>query len=321
MRKYEHLERLGHRNNADITIGEVFVFPKIDGTNASVWVDEWGDIKCGNRRRTLSLDKDHAGFMAWVYGDSGAALMLRVFVKTNPDLILYGEWLVPHSLKTYREDAWRKFYVFDVYDKRTGEYLHYNKYSKLLEEAAVDYVAPLCMITNPRIGDLKAQTETNTYLIAENAGLGEGVVAKNYEWRTPHRDQVWAKIVRNEFKEKNNKEFGYTLKTGSRLIENEIAEFYVTPTLVSKTLAKVLLDVSNDISEPGVDPNMPDFENYMAANYRGKIIPQLLNRVYHDMVTEEIWNILKKFKNATIDFKTLQSLVTVKTKQYAPELF
>ena len=37
--KYQHLERLGTTEVEGIEVGEVYVFPKLDGTNASVWVD------------------------------------------------------------------------------------------------------------------------------------------------------------------------------------------------------------------------------------------------------------------------------------------
>lgn len=33
--KYQHLERLGNQETNGILDGEVYVFPKIDGTNAS----------------------------------------------------------------------------------------------------------------------------------------------------------------------------------------------------------------------------------------------------------------------------------------------
>ena len=60
-RKYDHLERLGHRNTQNIEMGLVHVFPKLDGTNAVVW---WGgeQILCGSRRRMITPDDDNAGF-------------------------------------------------------------------------------------------------------------------------------------------------------------------------------------------------------------------------------------------------------------------
>ena len=44
-----------------IELGKVYVFPKIDGTNGSVWIDD-GIIKAGSRNRELTLDNDNAGF-------------------------------------------------------------------------------------------------------------------------------------------------------------------------------------------------------------------------------------------------------------------
>jgi len=47
-KKYQHLERYGTDDVADIEFGEVLIFPNLDGTNASVWLDEEGNIKAGS---------------------------------------------------------------------------------------------------------------------------------------------------------------------------------------------------------------------------------------------------------------------------------
>ena len=39
---------------------------------------------------------------------------LLEYLKANPTHRLFGEWLIPHRLRTYRDDAWKRFYVFDV---------------------------------------------------------------------------------------------------------------------------------------------------------------------------------------------------------------
>lgn len=43
-RKYQKLERFGMTSVENIEIGNCVIFPKIDGTNASVWLDN-GEIK------------------------------------------------------------------------------------------------------------------------------------------------------------------------------------------------------------------------------------------------------------------------------------
>ena len=75
-RKYDHLERLRHRNCRGIEMGLVHVFPKLDGTNASVWWDGHA-VQCASRRRVLSREDDNAGFFAWVHSEDPMAEQLR----------------------------------------------------------------------------------------------------------------------------------------------------------------------------------------------------------------------------------------------------
>lgn len=45
---YQHVEKLGTAEVDGILDGTVYVFPKLDGANASVWLDD-GEVKCGSR--------------------------------------------------------------------------------------------------------------------------------------------------------------------------------------------------------------------------------------------------------------------------------
>lgn len=101
-RKYQHIERYGTEEVQGIENGTCYVFPKIDGTNASVWMNNEGKICAGSRNRQLSIDKDNAGFLKSIIEDDN----IKRYLMTNPTHRLYGEWLVPHSLKTYRDDVW-----------------------------------------------------------------------------------------------------------------------------------------------------------------------------------------------------------------------
>ncbi len=330
-RQYDHLERQGHRNTRGLEEGRVYVFPKIDGTNASVWSDGT-NVFAGSRKRQLSKDADNAGFYAWLLSDDPKAMSLRGLALAYPELIFYGEWLVPHTLKTYTEDAWRHFYIFDVF-KRSEDYrgyMNFEAYAFLLADTGVDFIDPLAIYTNPTGAQLKAETENNDFLITEGQGIGEGVVVKNYGWRDEGvQDRVWGKFVRSEFKSSHRRTQGAPEKEGKTEVERTIAEEFVTPTLVDKNLAKVLIDVFNGLS---VDshaemtdlesrPEHPDFHTFMVNNYRGRIIPQLLGRVWNDLIEEEMWNILKKHKGATIDFGRLQALTTIQIKTIATDLF
>lgn len=289
-KKYQHVERFGTIETGGIENGMCYVFPKIDGTNASLWWDD--GLQAGSRNRHLTLDNDNAGFFDW----AGNQNRFEYFFSDYPNLRLYGEWLVPHTLKTYQESAWRNFYVFDV--MAGEEYLPYDEYSKLLEKYGIEYIPPICKVENPTYERLVNQLEKNGYLIEDGKGTGEGIVIKNYEYKNRFGRTIWAKIVKNEFKAKHAKVSVTELKE-SKIIEQEIADRFVTKSLVEKEFAKI------------------ESEN----GWSSKLIPRLLSTIYYCLVKEESWNFIKEFKNPTIDFKRLQYFTNNKVKELIPHLF
>jgi len=301
LRKYSHLERVGHRNTRDIELGKVHIFPKIDGTNVRACITD-GELQCGSRNRVLPRDDDHFGFVEWSYRDDIREHLMKVINDLGGEsrgIIVYGEWLVKHTLGTYRDDAWRKLYVFDVYSTGDERYLSYDEYCNYFDELhdEIQLVRPLAIATNPTEDQLGVQLEANTYLIKDGEGTGEGIVLKNYGWTNYDGKQVWAKIVKNEFREKNKAAFG-TPKIGEAFqVESAIALEYVTKTLVLKEQAKL----------QGIERHI--------------LIPRLLGTVFHCVIQEELWTALKKHKMPTIDFKALRRYCEFKTKEHAEDLF
>ena len=298
-RKYQHVERFGTSEVENIEIGTCYVFPKIDGTNSSVWLGDDGMIHAGSRNRELTFEKDNAGFYATISKDE----RVTAYLQEHPTHRLFGEWLVPHSLKTYRDDAWRRFYVFDVCvdaDNETGlEYLPYEVYQPLVAEFGLDYLAPIRIVKNGCLDDFIKCVNENNFLIADGKGVGEGVVIKNYDFYNRYLRQTWAKIVTSEFREKHHKEMGAPV-SANRLVEEDIVDKFVTRAFVEKEYAKIVN--AND-------------------GWTSKMIPQLLSRVFHELITEEIWNILKAFKNPTINFKALNTMTIAQIKRIMPEIF
>lgn len=296
-KKYQHIERFGTTEVEGIEFGECYIFPKIDGTNASVWIDENGKIQAGSRRRQLSTEDDNAGFCNWVVSQQN----IIDFLKENDKLTLYGEWLVPHSLKTYKDDSWRRFYVFDVVltNEEKIEYLHYHVYKPMLEKFNIEYIPPIAIIEKPSYDQLISQLSKNNYLIQDGKGSGEGIVIKNYDFVNRFGRITWAKIVTSEFKEKHHKTMGAPKIQGKKLIEEEIAEKYVTKALCEKVFSKI--------------------EN--ECGFSSSQIPRLLNTIYYEVVKEECWNFVKENKNPTINFGTLLHFVFNKAKQCLPKLF
>lgn len=298
-KRYQHVERYGTDEVDGIEIGKCYIFPKLDGTNGSLWLDDNGNIKAGSRNRELTLEQDNQGFYAYILSNEN----IKRYLKKHPTHRLYGEWLVPHSLHTYREDAWRRFYIFDVcLDKEDGdvEYIPYDIYKPMLEEFNLDYISVLAIIKNPSYEQLINILKQNIFLIEDGKGIGEGIVIKNYDFYNKWKRQTWAKIVSSEFKEQHAKIMGPPEINGKTLIEEKIIDDFCTSAFIEKEYAKIVNEMNG---------------------WQSKYIPMLFDRVYSELVKEEIWNIIKKYKNPKIDFKTLYALLVNKVKEVKKELF
>lgn len=294
---YQHVLRIGDAAVEGILTGKVYLFPKIDGTNGAVWADS--GVQAGSRRRVLDLgeDRDNAGFFAYIKQQEKYAK----FLEAHPELVLWGEWLVPHTIKNYRDDAWRKFYVFDVGtvdENDVKHYLPYDVYSKMLDEFDIEYLTPLKIIMNPSLDDLYFTAENNFYLMKQGE-IGEGIVCKNYDFINEFGHVIWGKVVRNSFKEQHYKTMGSPESTTS-YIEQKIVDKYMDKMLVEKEYAKIVND---------------------KGSWDTKLIPMLFGLVQHAFIEDYLWNILKDFKNPKIDFKLLNSFIIGKVKELKPELF
>lgn len=289
-KKYQHVERFGTIETEGIEYGTCYIFPKLDGTNSQLWFDN--GLQAGSRNRHLSIHDDNAGFYNWALSQ----VMFHLFFIEYPNLRLYGEWLVPHTLKTYSDNSWKHFYVFDVMDEEN--YLPYETYKQILDEFGIEYIPPICAIKNPTYEGLIYNLKKNTYLIKDGHGTGEGIVIKNYSYKNKFGRITWAKIVKNEFKASHHKCETTEIK-GKKMIEEEIVNKFVTQSLVEKEYAKIEGE----------------------SGWSSKYIPRLLNTVYYCLVKEECYNFVKEFKNPTVDFKRLQFFVNNKVKEVMPQLF
>lgn len=272
--------------------GICHVFYKIDGTNASVWKSTGGDICCGSRNRELTLENDNQGFAAWVEDNHN---MLNAFFLREPTVTLYGEWLVPHSLKTYRDDSWRDFYVFDVVNE-LGSHVPYDDYRPMLEHRGINYIPPLATIKNPTHEQLtRFLDKTGQFLVKDGEGNGEGVVIKNYDYRNRFGRQTWGKIVTNEFKERHHKEMGAPIVNNTLSVEEKIVDEFLSESFIEKELEKI----------------KAENEGF----WNNRFLPRLFGVVQHEFVKDHIHLILKKFKQPKIDFKQLNVWIIRKCKE------
>ena len=181
-----------------------------------------------------------------------------------------------------------------------GQYIDYETYKEILDEHDIEYIPPLFKVANPTEERIAKALDINDYLIKDGEGVGEGIVVKNYNYVNKFGRITWAKLVTSEFKDKHKKAMGCNEVKEKLRIEQEIAEEFITTALIEKTYAKIKLD---------------------EGNFTSKQIPRLLETIYHDLVVEDIWQILKKHKFPTIDFKVLKRFSIVQIKALKPELF
>jgi hypothetical protein len=298
-RQYMHVERLESEEVAGLLDGQCHIFPKIDGTNGSIWLDEEsGNIYAGSRKRQLIGEKDNFDFYT-NYLLQKTYNQYADFFLEYPYLRLYGEYLVPHTLRIYRKDAWGKFYIFDVFDEMLMRFVPYEDYVDCLKTFDLTWIPELALVDYPTMDDLVKLLDLNTYLIQDGAGIGEGLVIKRYDFVNPYGRTVWAKLVKTEFKEENKLAFGVPHWKKGTPLEAQIAELFITTGRVEKTLAKMNSE----------------------GPWTSKRIPELFGRVYNDIVEEEMWEIIKRWKDPIINFRRLRSCIVDQVKKVKPELF
>lgn len=277
--KYQHVERDG------ILDGMVYVFPKLDGTNTSVYLNDAGEVEVASRNRVLNIRDDNQGVCNYVLSQP----KFKAYLERHPNHRLFGEWLVPHTV--YRADAWRKLYIFDVMD---GErYLTYDEYYDDLLNAEIKIVKCIDCLEEPTPERIQSYLDHCTFLM-QDGQLGEGIVIKRYDFVNWLGRTVWAKLVRSVTKAEKK----IQQPTSTDAVELQIIEKFLTPELVEKEFSKLAVD-----------------------GWNNKLIPKLLGVVWHAFITEETFNFLRKFHNPKVDFGFLNRLAVEKIKTVKSELF
>jgi hypothetical protein len=243
----------------------------------------------GSRNRQLScgdnIEDPFRGLVDYVRNHAGICGLL----EAAPHLHLHGEWLVHHTVN-YPIHAYNHLYIFDVYDSAAERYLTVDEYWPMMDRNGILCLTPLAVLDNPTFEQLKGYVGKTRFDIP----AGEGIVVKNYDFINRFGHCVYGKLVREDFKEVNHLMF-----TASKFDETEtrIVSQYVTEARVRKQMVKL------------IDSNP-------AEQLEMRHIPQVMGLVYHDLITEDIWDILKRFKNPTLDFGKLKRQCDAASKGY-----
>ena len=298
--KYQHIMKLGTDEVDGILNGTVDLFYKIDGTNSQVFLKDDETLGFGSRNREITPNDDNAGFAKAMTEDKELYTELLSFLRAHPSYTIYGEWLVPHTLKSYTQDSWKKFYVFDVLDEDTGEYLPYREYSRILGDLKHLHLIPLmCELEDPTPEQIQEKLQqTGAFLCA--TGLGEGIVIKNYSFVNKYGRRTWAKVLTEDFlgKKKSLRSTNKEIKDGT--IEHATERSIINRYLTDEHIAKEYSKVCEKYGEAVMDPRHT-FE--------------LLNRVFLEFWSDNWEIVLNKMHLPTINFKALKSLGDERTKE------
>lgn len=284
-RKYEKIHRLTKEEVDGILLGTCNITEKLDGANLSIWSDN-GILHVGSRNNDLTQNGNtFNGAVDYCNAHPG----IKKALQDNPTYRLYGEWLVRHTLQ-YDETAYKKFYLFDVLSGPEGtEYMIQDSVQGFGKIYGIDTVPNLGWIVNPTLQQL-------TSLVEQPSVYGqkrEGIVIRNPEFTNKFGDKVNAKLVSEGFMEDNGITFGGNNKYSECYWEQYVSNKYITLERVQKIMNKVQPEVNERLDM--------------------KHIPRIINTVYHDMITEEAWEISSKVES--LNYNNLKRICGKKTRQ------
>ena len=281
MKKYLDIERCKQKYAETFNVGEdIVIQEKIDGSNASIRYDEEsGTLKAFSRRLELSADNTLNGF--WDYVQT---LNLDTFKEIlGSRYIVFGEWMgAKHAIK-YPENVYGKFWMFDVWDTQTEQYLPYEEtrsfYDKLVacgnEDNKFNFV-PVFYIGKFESWEKTSELVGRTEVGAEPTGEGIVIKRQNCLDSKSSRLPFYVKIVSEQFSEvhKSKKQKAIDPEAIAKKEANlALAATIVTPQRVQKMIYKFI--------EDGILPQDWDEHNLKDIS---KILP---NAIYKDCVKEE----------------------------------
>lgn len=286
--KYPEIERLGHEDNRDILLFDednIIIEEKVDGGNGSFWLDDdTGLTYEGSRNRNLITDQDEKTF-------ARQRIKLRELLKDkklNSDYIYYIEWMQKHTINYTNAP---EVIGIDIRLKHSakeegcGLFLGRETREQEFNRLGIENVPMIWRGTAKQLRETEIMT-----LIPKSKyydGFAEGIVIKNYARKARSGNhQLYAKLVRDEFKECNKAVFGGVKNKESDTYK--IFEEFATDARIRKIILTLL-------NEEGMKLELP-------------LMKYLPSRVTKDILKEEFGTIYEKYK--FIDFKELRSLVT-----------
>lgn len=136
-KKFMDIQRIKPEYADGFNVGDYIVIQeKIDGCNAAIRYDTENDtIVAQSRKNILGIGNNLRGFYEW------SQTLNKELVKSvlNGNLVLFMEWLVPHTL-SYPKERYNHAYCYDVYDTNTEKYLPQSTVQAIVSKLNLTYV-------------------------------------------------------------------------------------------------------------------------------------------------------------------------------------
>lgn len=277
MKHFMDISRIKENEGSELIMNNIDAFQpgdiiqvseKVDGANASIALDDNGNLVAYSRKNELNYQNTLRGF--WNYVQTLDKEKFQDLEK----YVCFGEWLVSHTVK-YNVDAYDKWYVYDMYDTETEEWLPQSIVKEFAKTHGLEYIHVLYE------GEFISWDHCRTFLNSPAYGdKQEGIVIKNMsKLNCPDvRRPFYLKIVNDSFME--TKAHNHIKKVldpqhqEEKNLAEEIANEVVTKARVQKEIHKMI--------DEGILPEklQPKDMSVVARN--------LPKRIYDDIVKEEL---------------------------------
>lgn len=289
-KKYPDIERLGHDDNREILMfpeDMLFIEEKVDGGNGSFWLEEDGSIHFGSRGRDLTLENDtkmFAMYQSWLR--EHLRKLEEKGIKISSDYIYYIEWMQTHTIKygnipnviglDIRLKRAMNSEEFGLFLGREAREQEFNRLG--IENTPLVWKGKVEELKKLAIRDLIPKSKYYD-------GFAEGIVIKNYTRKAREGNhQLYAKLVRDEFKEDNRAVFGNVKDKNSDT--SKIIEQFCTDARIRKAVLK-FIDEGDKLEL--------------------KLMAKVPSYVIKDILKEEFITIYDSYK--FIDFKEMKQKV------------
>ena len=280
--KYPKIYTIGHEYNKDIFSNpedEIIIEEKMDGANTRLLIHK-GELYFGSRNKEIDESSKDAknfirsiNFIKRTLKDKDLS-----FVESH---ILFLETMVRHTMD-YDWDSIPVCLGFDIMDLKNNKFLNYKDKIEIFNKLGLPIVPLIKIVKAREIKEINDKLVPYTkYPHSDGKDIqAEGIVFKNY------KKGIFAKYVRDAFKEKNAETFGGTPKLGIG-DDSKFVLKYCTNARIDKMIFKMI------------------DEGSVLEMQLMKFLP---HRIFEDIFIENLQDILKS--RQTLNFGNIRKLIT-----------